>query len=202
MLLCRLSGMFSVVLISASLYRVDAQLSKPCESPKQWEGNVYTVDTKTNIMRRARVVYDENAPRVRITEDISIGNQVDFYDVVYLHNVEYRLNLKTRQCNVTALTRPFRQFGVPQDANFIGKATIGIAGIPGENVVIENYNGQFRDGTKYFGDVTYPDCIPVSRGVYYESGLSMDRFYDINVGIADPMVFIPHKECAEKLSGS
>lgn len=87
MLLYRLSGMFSVVLISASLYRVDAQLSKPCESPKQWEGNVYTVDTKTNIMRRARVVYDENAPRVRITEDYSIGNQVDFYDVVYLHNV-------------------------------------------------------------------------------------------------------------------
>eukprot|EP00105_Crassostrea_gigas_P002327 XP_011414821.1 PREDICTED: mammalian ependymin-related protein 1-like [Crassostrea gigas] len=153
-------------------------------------------------MRRARVVYDENAPRVRITEDISIGNQVDFYDVVYLHNVEYRLNLKTRQCNMTAITRPFRQFGVPQDANFIGKATIGIAGIPGENVVIENYNGQFRDGTKYFGDVTYPDCIPVSRGVYYESGLSLDRFYDIKVGIADPMVFIPHKECAEKLSGT
>lgn len=77
---------------------------------------------------------------------------------------------------MTAITRPFRQFGVPQDANFIGKATIGIAGIPGENVVIENYNGQFRDGTKYFGDVTYPDCIPVSRGVYYESGLSLDRY--------------------------
>lgn len=77
---------------------------------------------------------------------------------------------------MTALTRPFRQFGVPHDANFIGKATIGIAGIPGENVVIENYNGQFRDGTKYFGDVTYPDCIPVSRGVYYESGLSLDRY--------------------------
>lgn len=77
---------------------------------------------------------------------------------------------------MTALTRPLHPFGVPHDANFIGKATIGIAGIPGENVVIENYNGQFRDGTKYFGDVTYPDCIPVSRGVYYESGLSLDRY--------------------------
>lgn len=42
---------------------------------------------KDKHMRRARVVYDENAPRVRITEDISIGSQADFYDVVYLHNV-------------------------------------------------------------------------------------------------------------------
>jgi hypothetical protein len=81
---------------------------------------------------------------------------------------EYRFNLKTRQCNVTALTRPFRPFGVPPNANFTGEATIGAAGIPGENVIIENFDGAFSDGDKFFGDVTYPDCIPVANGVFSE----------------------------------
>lgn len=62
-------------------------------------------------------------------------------------------------------------------ANFTGEATIGAAGIAGENVVIENFNGQFTDGTKFFGDVTYPDCIPVSNGFFNNDiGFAMNTY--------------------------
>lgn len=135
--------MIRFVVLSVLLCVVSAQLPRPCESPKQWEGKVITVDRKENFFRAGRISYDEYAPRFRIIEEEAVGKQVDYYDVLYLHNVgkEYRLNLKTRQCNVTALTRPFRPFGVPPMANFTGEATIGAAGIAGENVVIENFNG-------------------------------------------------------------
>lgn len=69
---------------------------------------------------------------------------------------------------MTALTRPFRPFGVPPMANFTGEATIGSPGIPGEYIIIENFNGQFSDGDKFFGYVTNPDCIPVANGLFSE----------------------------------
>ena len=95
---------------------------------------------------------------------------------IQIQQREYSLNLKTRKCNVTTLTREFRPFGVPPFANFTGEATVGAAGVPGESVVIENFNGEFRDGTRFFGDVTYPDCIPVANGFFSkESGFVMNR---------------------------
>jgi hypothetical protein len=39
------------------------------------------------------------------------------------------LNFKTRKCNVTAITHPFRPAGVPPEAMFDGSATIGAAGV-------------------------------------------------------------------------
>ena len=65
--------------------------------------------------------------------------------------------------------------GVPPFANFTGEATVGAAGVPGESVVIENFSGQFEDGSHFFGDVTYPDCIPVNRGLFSKDvGFVMD----------------------------
>jgi hypothetical protein len=81
------------------------------------------------------------------------------------------LNFKTRKCNVTAITHPFRPAGVPPEAMFDGSATIGAAGVPGESVVVENFSGQ-REDEKYFGIVTSPDCYPVQVNFFSnETGL-------------------------------
>ncbi|XP_061173415.1 mammalian ependymin-related protein 1-like [Saccostrea echinata] len=171
--------MFLLVTINVLLCVASAQLPRPCDSPKQWEGRIITVDRKENYFRRGRISYDEPSSRWRIVEEETEGRQVDYYDILYLHNVgkEYRLNLKTRQCNVTTITHTFRPYGVPREANFTGEATIGAAGIPGENVAILNFAGQYQDGTKFFGDVTSPDCIPVSNGEFNdESGFVLNTY--------------------------
>ncbi|KAK3092386.1 hypothetical protein FSP39_002199 [Pinctada imbricata] len=195
-------ALLAVCLLAVS---VTAQAPRPCQSPKQWEGRVFTVDRSKQFERYGKISYDEYAPRFRIIEEEREGSTEEFYDRLYLHNVgkEYSLNLKTRKCNVTSLTRPFRPFGVPPEAKFTGEATIGAAGVPGESVVIENFDGEFSDGDKFFGDVTYPDCVPVANGVFSkEFGFVMNSFFDINVGIADPMVFVPPPECAGPVTGS
>ena len=58
---------------------------------------------------------------------------------------EYKLNLKTRQCNVTDLMRPFRPFGLPPFAKFLFEATIGAASVPGEHTIVQSWGGEFEN---------------------------------------------------------
>ena len=58
---------------------------------------------------------------------------------------EYRLNLRTKQCNVTDLDRPFRYIGIPPDAKFFFEAEVGAAGVPGESLVATNFYGKFPE---------------------------------------------------------
>lgn len=66
---------------------------------------------------------------------------------------------------MTSLTRPFRPYGVPPNAQFDGSATIGAAGVPGESLVIENWS--LTDGDdRFFGVVSSPDCVPIEYAFY------------------------------------
>ena len=67
---------------------------------------------------------------------------------VYFQGMEYKLNLKTKQCTVSPLNRPFRPFGVPPFAKFVYEATIGAAAIPGEHTVVQVWGGEFENKGK------------------------------------------------------
>ncbi len=48
----------------------------------------------------------------------------------------------------------------------------------------------------YFGTWTYEGCLPVSRLTFSEKyGDEILTFFNIVVGISDPNVFIPRREC-------
>ena len=186
-----------LLVVLCCLVVVYAQVPRPCESPKQWEGRFFRYDRDKAFQQIAKLSYDETNTRAREIEEIEFGSDREIYDVLYLHNVgkEYRLNIKTRKCNVTALTRPFRPYGVPPGAQFDGSATIGAAGIPGESLVVENWS--LVDGDdKFYGVVSSPDCVPIEYAFYSQrTSLITTTFFDINVGITDPNVFIPPREC-------
>jgi hypothetical protein len=63
-----------------------------------------------------------------------------------------------------------------------GSASLGIPGLPGESLIIENFSGERRD-EKYFGHVTSPDCYPVQ-----------DNFFSLNVLKDDTKCFIDEKK--------
>ncbi|XP_063425525.1 mammalian ependymin-related protein 1-like [Mytilus trossulus] len=187
-----------LLLALCCLVVVYAQVPRPCESPKQWEGRFLRADRAKSFGELAKLSYDETNRRAREIEEVQFGQDREYYDVLYLHNIgkEYRLNLKTRKCNVTSLLRPFRPYGVPPNAQFDGSATIGAAGVPGESLVVENWS--LTDGNdKFYGMVSSPDCVPIEYAFYsQESSLITTTFFDINVGITDPNVFIPPSECS------
>ncbi|XP_069117848.1 mammalian ependymin-related protein 1-like [Argopecten irradians] len=190
-----MQSLLLVLLLGVTAY---AQLPRPCTSPPQWEARMFTEDNSKNFTGFAKGSYDETQRRFREIEEVVFGSDKEYFDVLYLHNVgkEYRLNLKTRKCNVTNLMRPFRPFGIPPEGQFDGSATVGASGVPNEFMAVNNFHGNFSDGAHFFGTVTSPDCFPITSGFYSEdSGFVHRTFFDLNVGIADPNVFIPPSEC-------
>ncbi|CAC5394361.1 unnamed protein product [Mytilus coruscus] len=78
---------------------------------------------------------------------------------------KYIVNLKTRQCNVTTVTMPFRPLGVPTGATFRGYSTLGASGLQGQFLNVASWN--FTEGpNRYYGTVSTPDCFPVEYNYY------------------------------------
>ncbi|XP_052770211.1 mammalian ependymin-related protein 1-like [Mya arenaria] len=188
------------LLIAASLVVVClGQVPTRCDSPKQWVGRRLRLDRYREYGELASHSYDELNMRTRTIEEVEQGREKDYYDTLHLHNVkmEYRLNLRTKQCNVTRLDRPFRFLGVPLDAKFLFEAEIGAAGIPAEHLLTDTWYGTFEDGARYTVSVSSPDCIPLTFDVESNSTDEHyhERYFDVHLGISDPGVFIPPKEC-------
>ncbi|MCI3311122.1 hypothetical protein MP969_26075, partial [Escherichia coli] len=191
-------AMFVAVLISAFLVLVTAQDPRPCFSPTQWEGRFFREDWSKNFTQIAGISYDELNRRVREIEEIDFASERDFYDVLYLHNlnVEYRLNLRDRKCNVTTLSRPFIPFGVPPFAHYDGQGNVGPVNIANEHVTVILFSGEDPQKNPFFGAVSSPDCVPISSGFFSNAtGFIHTTFFDISIGIADPSVFSPPPEC-------
>ena len=61
---------------------------------------------------------------------------------------EYKLNLRTRKCNVTDLLRPFRPFEVPGFAKLDFEAEVGPASKPGEHMTVQEWEAEFSNKGK------------------------------------------------------
>ncbi|XP_041354634.1 mammalian ependymin-related protein 1-like [Gigantopelta aegis] len=184
-----------VLALLVTLTAVLAQEPKPCESPKQFESRLVTVDPSKQFIRFAYVSYDGVDRRVREEVEIEEGGKKQFYDFFYLHNigVEYKVNLLTKQCNKTALTRPFIPWHVPSDAKFQWEGNIGP--VTGEHVTLVQFTGKFEENF-YAMTVTSPDCVMIRMDFYSNrTGFVQSDFYDMTLGIHDPSHFIPPPEC-------
>ncbi|MCI3311125.1 hypothetical protein MP969_26095, partial [Escherichia coli] len=189
--------MLTLVLLSLAVCTL-AQIPSPCPGPRQFTGNFRTVDRERQFEIDGKIYYDEDNQRIREFEFEQIGSEKSFYDKLKLYtlNIEYRVDLHTRKCNVTAPRRPWFPIGVPPEARFAGEGTLGVVGQPNEQVTIAFFNGNFQ-GTPYFVSVTQPDCFPVQSGIFFNgsAGFEHTEFFDLVSGITDPMAFIPPREC-------
>ncbi|OPL20910.1 hypothetical protein AM593_00614, partial [Mytilus galloprovincialis] len=125
-----------------------AQAPKPCDSPPQWEAREIRQDYSRKFEEFRKLSYDETNRRVREVEEILLGSDKEYVDRLYLYNEakNYSLNLKTKVCTVTALTRPFRHRGVFPGAKFDGIFNIGAVGVSGEVVAVQAFSANGTDG--------------------------------------------------------
>ena len=117
------------------------------QTPPQWEARIFGYDTVNNGSFRARIGYDSVYKRERIIEEYTLGTDDEVFDVLYLHNVqtEYRFNLKTKECKKQPITRPWRDFGIPQNATFLGESYLGSSAVPNANLLITIWKDSFVD---------------------------------------------------------
>ncbi|CAH1261897.1 EPDR1 [Branchiostoma lanceolatum] len=177
-----------------------SQILQPCSPPPLWEARISRIDPVKQFSERAKVSYDGANKRVRRIEEVNLLQDKEFFDVLYLHNTEpgteYRLNLKSKECEKKELTEPWRPFEVPPNATFLGESYIGTGAVPGAGVLTELWERTFESGDKFFGAYTVEGCIPIQDEFYSNrTGLVTTLFFDVTGGISDPNVFIPPREC-------
>lgn len=126
---------------------VMCQVPRPCVTPPQWEGRYLGYDRFRGSQNRAYLSYDSIYKRERVIDEFTLGSEDDFYDTLYLHNqnVEYRYNFKTKQCQRQALTREWRDFGIPANATSLGESFIGSSAVPGANLLVTLWQDSFKD---------------------------------------------------------
>ncbi|XP_071962806.1 mammalian ependymin-related protein 1-like [Antedon mediterranea] len=179
---------------------VKSQALAPCDAPDFLEAKIIEVNRERQYEVRSRLSYDARNYRKRYVDEVFTTDDTrEYFDVLYLHNVgiEYRLDLQTRQCESRDISQEqFFPIGIPKNATFYGEATIGTKGFPGEGVLVQTWGGQSERG-RYSGIWTVTGCLPVKEGYYSnQTGYISTEFYDITLGISDPNVFLPPKECS------
>ena len=117
---------FAAIVLSFSSIAV-GQVPRPCVSPPQWEARIFSYNEGQKFLVTARLTYDSIYQRVRILEDIQVGKDESFYEVIRLFQgkLEFTINLKTGNCSRTTLNRPWRDIGVLPDAKNYGEAYVG-----------------------------------------------------------------------------
>ncbi|CAF1035751.1 unnamed protein product [Rotaria sordida] len=193
--------MFAIFLLCLVGFTV-AQQPKPCTTPPQWEANVFDSNDQSRFRVRGRLSYDANNHRERLVEEVEVGSEDNFYDVIALFDLqmEFVYDFKARNCTRRPLTRPWRDFGIRPDARSFGEAYVGTSAVPGLGLLVTLWGGNHttpsNDTVRTFGTWTYHACLPVSVISHSSQyGRSQTSFFDIVAGISDPNVFIPRPEC-------
>jgi len=179
-----------------------AQRPVPCVTPPQWEARIFYINEKQQFGLEGRLSYDAVYHRERIVDEVEVGHQDDFYDVVALFDlkIEYIFNFRARNCTRRPLTRDWRDYGIRANDTSFGEAYIGSSAFPGAGVLVTIWAGNFTTTTEVTHHVstwTYRECLPVHRTTWggQRFGVSHLSFYDVTLGIHDPNVFIPRREC-------
>jgi hypothetical protein len=151
------------------------------------------------------LLYDSVLQRERIIDEVYKNSTREFHDVLYLHKEQkqYKLNLETRVCVVEALTRPWRDMGIPEDAKCLGDSVIGSDDLPNAGLETNNWYGEHKsekgNNVRYMLQYTNAGCLPVSAVFITESsGTTVLHFTDIKLGIKCPYAFDIPKECLGK----
>ena len=136
---------------------------------------MFTYDEGQKELIRGRLSYDGIFQRERIIEERRLGSDDEYFDVLYLHNVntEYRLNLKTKNCTRQPITRPWVDFGILPTAKNVGESYIGSSAVEHAHVLVTSWVDEFTDnkGDKFehLSSWTYEACLPVSSVLFSQT---------------------------------
>ncbi|KAM9323231.1 mammalian ependymin-related protein 1 [Pholidichthys leucotaenia] len=197
-------GLLWVLLVAAGAFvlgspRLDGPAAAgPCLAPSQWEGRWVVYDHSTGRNSRAAVSYDSLNQRIRVLQQHKKHTPCQrFFEYIYLYQsmVMFQIDQKTKECSKIALTEAWDPFDIPDNSTFEEQYIIGG---PGDNVEVQEWSDRkpARQHETWVGVYTLKDCYPVQET--YTSNQSVTtstRFFNLQLGITDPNVFIPPSTC-------
>nr|XP_022335222.1 mammalian ependymin-related protein 1-like [Crassostrea virginica] len=185
--------------IAIVIDQITCQDPKPCMSPTTWECNEIKVDPSRSFTEHRRLSYDARNKRERRVETVEKDSNRTFYDelILWNENKMYKLDLKTRKCNITVPHRGWIPRGPHPGDKFMSINIIGASGYPKERITVLQFVSNKTQEVKHT-IVSSPDCIPLRTTMFSATNdIEISTYYDLNIGISDPGVWTPPKECIQ-----
>lgn len=173
---------------------------QPCRAPQQWEGRRVLLQQSTGLRSRALLAYDGLQRRVRVLEErkaLIPCRRLFEYILLFNDGVMFRIEQSSKQCSKFPLTEPWDPLDIPQNSTFEDQYSIGG---PQEQITVQEWSDRktARSYETWIGIYTLKDCYPVQETITKNySVIFSTRFFDIELGIKDPSVFIPPSTCQE-----
>ncbi|XP_027951125.1 mammalian ependymin-related protein 1 [Zalophus californianus] len=171
---------------------------RPCQAPQQWEGRQVLYRQSSGRNSRALLSYDGLNQRVRVLDErkaLIPCKRLFEYILLYKDGVMFQIEQATKQCSKITLTEPWDPLDIPQNATFEDQYSIGG---PQEQITVQEWSDRksARSYETWIGIYTVKDCYPVQETFTKNYSVILStRFFDIQLGIKDPSVFIPPSTC-------
>lgn len=171
---------------------------RPCQAPQQWEGRQVLYRQSSGRNSRALLSYDGLNQRVRVLDErkaLIPCKRLFEYILLYKDGVMFQIEQATKQCSKITLTAPWDPLDIPQNSTFEDQYSMGG---PQEQITVQEWSDRksARSYETWIGIYTVKDCYPVQE-IFTKnySVILSTRFFDIQLGIKDPTVFIPPSTC-------
>ncbi|XP_062478104.1 mammalian ependymin-related protein 1 [Pezoporus occidentalis] len=172
--------------------------AEPCQAPRQWEGRTVTYEHGTGRNTRAAVSYDGPNQRLRVLEERkALIPCKKFFEYIFLYKdaVMFQIEQVTKLCSKVALTEPWDPYDIPANSTYEDQYYIGG---PGDKIMVQEWSDRkpARKLESWVGVYTVTDCYPVQETYTKNYSVTTStRFFDLQLGIADPSVFTPPSTC-------
>nr|XP_009931993.1 PREDICTED: mammalian ependymin-related protein 1 [Opisthocomus hoazin] len=122
---------------------------------------------------------------------------VRFFEYILLYNdaVMFQIEQVTKLCSKIALTEPWDPYDIPANSTYEDQYYIGG---PGDKIMVQEWSDRkpARKLESWVGIYTVKDCYPVQETYTRNYSVTTStRFFDLQLGIADPSVFTPPSTC-------
>eukprot|EP00051_Salpingoeca_urceolata_P026307 m.476825 g.476825 ORF g.476825 m.476825 type:complete len:205 (+) comp20664_c0_seq1:63-677(+) len=185
-----------------------AQIPARCSIAKQFEARQVKFDPNRRSYHNhtseyqifGRYSYDELNKRKFHHEEGQFGSDPAFHELyileLYNENKMYVTDVRSRECKVYSIDRPWYSHQISEHAKFRGYEIIGSGT---ESVELS----QWVDETPIFGHnntryqtFTVKGCAPVRDDHHNkETGFHYEEFSDVTLGFHDPNIWIPPTGC-------
>lgn len=192
--------MKTLLILLIVILGVSAQSPKICIAPGQFHTRMSQYNHGDDTIRRFIWVYDSENKREVLFEEMDAftpGRKFYEYLIFSKENIMYTFDLRTHECSKSTPRRPWRDFGIPNNATFENEYTIGG---PGEAFLAQEWSDRipFRSSERWIGVFTLNECYPVREVIIANENVTettTTNFYDTVMGIPNPNDFIPPREC-------
>ncbi|KAF4077340.1 hypothetical protein AMELA_G00206930 [Ameiurus melas] len=191
-----------LTIIMSALLSALAQKPHHCKSPPYLQGKLAVDFPEGKSMVYEKFYYDALEERIRVVAVGKEGEHDVFMDrlLLFREKVYFDISYHNKSCIKASLDATFTPIAIPLDARHRAQVVLGSLSSPAQGLLVNNWVGtDAKTKANYSLTFTELGCIPILSMYHFDGvGHFLSSFFDMVIGIEDPMVFVPPDFCFSK----